>query len=183
MPRSQIPPDLNPGRFPGSFFDVAKAVLIAPKAFFSTMSRNGGFANPTLFLLACVGVHSLLARPFMRAPGFFFQNILMGMIVPFVTAGIMFIILTRLFKSPGTYEATFRINACVSAVGLLSWIPVAGMFLELYRFYLIVIGLRTVYTIKTSRAVITIVLTLIVYTVLFRMLTNVTGVQFIKLSG
>ena len=33
----EIPSDFDPGRFFGSFFNVAKAVLITPKVFFLTL--------------------------------------------------------------------------------------------------------------------------------------------------
>ncbi len=183
MPVFETPPDFNPSHFPGSFFDVAKAVLIAPKDFFSNMTRHGNMANPIIFLFGCVGVHTLLARPFHHIPGLFLNNVLMGVIVPFLTSGLFFLILTRLFHCRGTYEATFRMNAYASAVGLLTWIPVAGIFLEFYRLYVIIIGLRTIYAIKTSRAIITIFLTLIVYTVLFRIVYNITGGPFFSLPG
>ena len=183
MTSSEIPSDFDPGRFFGSFVNVAKAVLITPKVFFSTMARQGAFANPVTFLASCVVVHTLLAISLHRVPGLVVQNLFMGITIPFLTAGIFFLILTRLFNSPGTYEATFRINAYAAAVGLVTWIPVAGTFLELYRLYILVVGLRAVYAIKTSRAIITIFLTLIVYTVMFRVLSNLTGGQFMKLPG
>lgn len=182
---SEIPRDFDPGRFFGSFFDVAKAVLITPKVFFATMTRQGPFTNPFTFLFGCVVVHTLLAGLLHRVPGpnLFIQNLFMGITLPFLTAGIFFLILTRLFNSPGTYEATFRLNAYASAVGLVTWIPVAGIFIELYRLYILVVALRAVYAIKTSRAVITIFLTLIAYTVLFKLLYNISGGQLIKPLG
>ena len=185
MTNSKIPTDFNPGCFLGSFFDVARAILLTPKVFFSTMDRRSAFVNPFIFLVSCVVAHTFLAGLLHRVPGpgLFLQNLFMGIAIPFLTAGIFFLILTRVFNSPGTYKATFRINAYAAAVGLVTWIPVAGIFLELYRLYILVVGLRAVYAIKASRAVITIFLTLIVYTVMFRVLSNLTGGQFIKLPG
>jgi hypothetical protein len=180
---SQVPSDFNPNRFLGSLFDVAKAVLITPKVFFSTMARQGPLTHPVLFLITSVVVHTLLAHPFHQMPGLVYQNLFMGITLPFLTAGIVFLLLTRLFNSSGTYEATFRVNAYAAAVGLVSWIPVIGLFLELYRLYIIVVGLRSIYAIKTTRAIIAIFLTFIIYTVLFRMLFNATGGQFMNLPG
>jgi len=183
MASAENPSDLDPSRFLSSFIDVAKAVLLTPKVFFSVMVRQGAFTHPVTFLVSCVLVHTFLAGLIHRAEGLVFQNLVMGITHPFLTAGIFFLILTRLFHSPCTYGATFRINAYASAVGLVTWIPVAGPFFELYRLYILVVGLRTIYEIKTSRAVTTIFLTLVVYTVMFRVLYNVTGGQFIKLPG
>jgi hypothetical protein len=183
MASAENPSDFDPSRFLSSFIDVAKAVLLNPKVFFSAMVRQGTFTHPVTFLVSCVTVHTFLADLIHRSEGLVFQNLVMGITNPFLTAGIFFLILTRLFDSPGTYGATFRINAYASAVGLVTWIPVVGPFLELYRLYILVVGLRTIYEIKTSRAVITIFLTLVVYTVMFRVLYNVTGGQLITLPG
>ncbi|MBW2075773.1 MAG: YIP1 family protein [Deltaproteobacteria bacterium] len=127
------------------------------------METEGGLRNPTIFLACCVLIHSLIIGLVCQKQILIILNIVGGVGMPFVTAGILFLIITRLFKASGTYEATFRVNAYAAATALFSWIPLVGFFLECYRLYLIVIGLSRVFSIRTSRAVLAMVITIIIY--------------------
>ena len=86
MTSSDIPSDFDRGRFLGSFIDVAKAVLISPKVFFSTMDRQGAFANPVTFLASCVvqDGHGMLPMLAHSRKAFIFikvVNLLTGLLV------------------------------------------------------------------------------------------------------
>jgi len=100
--------------------------------------------------------------------------------MPFVTAGIVFFIITRLFKAPGTYEAAFRVNAYSATTALFSWIPFLGFFLELYRFYLIALGLSCAFSIRVTRAFLAIAITLFVYLSAFSAIAYIAGGQLPK---
>ena len=173
--------DFDPKNFLSSFFQIARAVLLSPKAFYEGMKTDGGLRNPLLFLVCCVAIHTAIASLFVKQPVVLF-NVVYGILMPFVTAGVLFLILTRIFKAPGTFEAAFRVTAYAAATALLSWIPVAfrtdvsaspgtlfsliawtGLFIEFYRLYLIALGLSRTFSVTVSRAALAIVITAFIY--------------------
>ena len=91
------------------------------------------------------------------------RTLALGLIFPLITAGILFLIITRVFKVPGSYETAFRINAYASAVNLLTWLPLIGVLFEFYRIYLIVVGLSCTFSIRMTRALLVILLTMAIY--------------------
>jgi hypothetical protein len=174
--------DFEPKNFLNSFFQIAKAVLLSPKAFYEGMNTEGGLRNPFIFLVCCVVIHTAIASLFVTNQPVVFFNVVYGILMPFVTAGVLFFILTRFFKAAGTFEAAFRVNAYAAATALLSWIPVAfrtegsaspgtlfslialtGLFIEFYRLYLIAIGLSRTFSVTVSRAALAIVITAFIY--------------------
>ena len=169
------PTDFTPGNFLSSFFLTAKAVLLSPGSFYEGMNREGGLRNPFLFLACCVLIHTLIVGLWLKNQSLVASNLLFGLVLPFVTAGILFLLITRLFKASGTYEMAFRVNAYAAAVSLLSWVPMAGILLEFYRVYLIVVGLSGTFSIKASRAFMAVVLTIFVYMAASAALYHITG--------
>ena len=91
------------------------------------------------------------------------RTLILGLIFPLITAGILLLIITKVFKASGSYETAFRVNAYASAVNLLSWLPILGLLFEFYRIYLIVIGLSYAFSIKITHAFLAIVLTMAIY--------------------
>ena len=170
-----IPTDFAPGNFLSSFFLTTKGVLLSPGRFYEGMNREGGLRNPFLFLTSCVLTHTLIVGLWLKNQSLIASNLLFGLVLPFVTAGILFFFITKLFKGSGTYEMAFRVNAYAAAVALLSWVPMAGMLLEFYRIYLIVVGLSSAFSIKASRSFIAVVLTIFVYMAASAVLYHVTG--------
>jgi hypothetical protein len=170
-----IPTDFAPGNFLSSFFLTAKGILLSPGRFYEGMNREGGLRNPFLFLTCCVLTHTLIVGLWLKNQSLIASNLLFGLVLPFVTAGILFFFITRLFKGSGTYETAFRVNAYASAVALLSWIPIVGILLEFYRVYLIVVGLSSTFSIKASRSFMAVVLTISVYMAASAALYHITG--------
>jgi len=166
--------EFDPKDFLASFLRTAKLVFLTPKDFFLGMKKHGGFRNPSLFLAACVLVHASLTGFFLRSPIMVVKGSLLGILFPFLTAAILFFIITKLFKVPGSYETTFRVNAYAATISLLSWIPALGLFLEAYRLYLLTVGLTSVFAIKTPRAVLAILLTLAVFVLASGVIAHVT---------
>jgi hypothetical protein len=158
--------DFEPDRFFTNFFRTAKAVLLSPKPFYEGMKKEGGLWNPLIFLACCLVFHTLVVVILSKNPSLMAQNLSLGLVMPFVTAGILFFILTRLFKAPGTFEGAFRVNAYAGAVSLLSWVPLAGFLLEFYRVYLIIVGLSFAFSTKASRTFLAVVMTLVIYMLL-----------------
>jgi len=177
-PEQDSPTDFAPNNFLISFFRTAKAVLFSPGLFYERMKTDGGLRNPFLFLICCVLINALIVSLFVRNQNIIAFNVINGILMPFVTAGILFFIITRLFKAPGTYEAAFRVNAYAAATALVSWIPLIGIFLQFYRFYLIALGLSRVFSIRVSRAFLAIVITVIIYiVVLGPIMAQILGTQ------
>lgn len=167
--------DFEPHDFLSSLFRTAKAILFSPKRFFEGMKREGGLRNPFIFLACCVLIHTVIVGLSLKNQSLIASNLVFGMVQPFVTAGILFFIITRLFKASGTYEMAFRANAYSAAVALLSWLPLVGVILEFYRIYLIVLGLSGTFSIKTSRAFLAVAITLVVYMILGTTIGHITG--------
>lgn len=174
------PSDFAPGNFLSSLFLTAKAILFSPRLFYEGMNREGGLRNPFLFLTCCVLIHTLIAGLLLQDKSLIASNLLFGIVLPFATAGILFFFITKLFRGSGTYEMAFRVNAYSAAVALLSWIPMAGMLLEFYRIYLIVVGLSNAFSIKASRAFMAVVLTIFVYMAASSAVYHITGGQWPK---
>ncbi|MDY6952038.1 MAG: YIP1 family protein [Thermodesulfobacteriota bacterium] len=167
--------DFEPKHFLASLFAMAKAVLLSPRSFFDGMKTQGGFRNPLMFLMCCIIVHSLLAGLMVQNVAFMGRNLILGMVMPFVTAGLFLFFLTQFFRASGTFEAAFRVNAYAGAISLLSWLPLVGLILEFYRIYLLVVGLRATFSVKVSRAFLTVLMTLFTYMMLGAAIFHATG--------
>jgi hypothetical protein len=146
-----------------SFYCVSKAVLLSPRVFFPAMKKDGNFRQPFIYMLVCVLFHILIFGVLHKDPELMLRSLFLGILFPLITAGILFIIVTRLFKSEGSYEAAFRVNAYASAVNLVTWLPLVGLLFELYRIYLIVIGLNAVFSIPMPQSFLAVLLTMAVY--------------------
>jgi hypothetical protein len=95
--------------------------------------------------------------------------------MPFITAWILYIIVTGLFKGSGTYEAAFRVIAYSAATALISWVPMGGFVLEFYRLYMIAFGLSYVFSVKFSKTLLAVGITVVIYVVVFSLLNIMTG--------
>jgi len=122
--------EFDPKNFFPRFFRTSKAILLSPKVFFQEMRRDGGFLNPFLYLLSCIVFHVLIFGLLQKNPLFMLRTLILGLIFPLITAGILLLIITKVFKASGSYETVFRINAYASAVNLLSWLPLIGLLFE-----------------------------------------------------
>jgi hypothetical protein len=141
------------------------------------MKTEGGLQNPALFLVCCVLIHTLFVGLSVRDQTIIVRNMTYGIAMPFLTAGILFLFITRFFKTSGTYEAAFRVNAYAAAVNLVTWIPMVGLILEFYRLYLIAWGLSHAFSIRVSRAALAIIMTMLTYIVLGYVVFHVLGIR------
>jgi hypothetical protein len=178
-PEQDVPTDFTPNNLLISFLRTARAVFFSPGLFYERMKTHGGMRNPLLFLICCVMINALLGSLWIKDQAIIVRNIAFGIGMPFVTAGILFLIITRLFKAAGTYEAAFRVNAYAAALNLLSWIPILWLFvlIELYRVYVIALGLSRTFSIRVPRALLAIVLTGITYWALGSFVAHILGIQ------
>jgi hypothetical protein len=162
-PEQDAPTDFAPNNFLISFFRTAKAVLFSPRLFYERMKTDGGLRNPFLFLICCVLIHTLGASLYVKNQTIIALNVVNGIVMPFVTAGILFMIITRLFKASGSYEMSFRVCAYAAATALFSWIGYVGLFVEFYRLYLIGLGLSRTFSVRVFQTVLALVLTVMIY--------------------
>ena len=167
--------EFDPRDFMTSFRVVAAGVLLSPRAFFQEMRRTGGMMAPFLFMLACLVIHTLIVGLLHKDMALIGRNLALGLTFPFITAGLSFVLLTRLFQARGTFEAAFRVNAYAAAINLLSWFPMVGVLLEFYRLYVITIGLSTVFETKPWKALVALVLIVGLYIVLASRLGTALG--------
>ena len=167
--------EFDPKNLFSSFFRTSKTILLSAKVFFKGMRKDGGFLNPFLYLLYCIVFHVLVFGLLQKNPMFMLRTLILGLIFPLITAGILFLIITKLFKASGSYENAFRVNAYASAVNLLTWLPLIGLLFEFYRIYLIVIGLSFAFSIKMTRAFLAIVLTIAIYIIAAAAISHFTG--------
>jgi hypothetical protein len=160
---TEVMRDFDPGRPLASFARTVGAVLLSPGAFFPRMRRDAGFLPPFLFMTICLGAHVAAVWLLRTDLVLVERNLAMGLLFPFLTAAILHLVLTRIFRAGGAYQVAFRVNAYAAAVNVFSWIPMAGMLLELYRVYLLAVGLAAAYRTKTSHAFGAIAITLLIY--------------------
>jgi hypothetical protein len=169
--------EFEPKNFFPSFFRTSKAVLLSPRVFYQGMRTEGSFLNPFLYMLCCVIFHVLVFGLLQRNFGLMFRNLLLGMAFPLITAGFLFFIVTKVFKASGSYETAFRVNAYASAVNLVTWLPFVGLLFELYRIYLIVVGLSAGFSLKMGRSLLAIVLTMAAYIMAAAVIGHLRGGQ------
>ena len=174
--------EFEPDNFLSSLFVTAKQVIFSPRRFYEGMKMDGGLRNPFIFLVSCVLVHTVTVGIIHKSHAMAMINLATGLVMPAVTAGILFFIITRVFKVPGTFETAFRVNAYSAAPPALSGISILGgglallgLLLELYRIYLIVLGLSCTYRVKTSRALLAVVITLFTYMGMFWTIAHIAG--------
>ncbi|MFH1082963.1 MAG: YIP1 family protein [Pseudomonadota bacterium] len=141
------------------------------------MRTEGSFLNPFLYMLCCVIFHVFVFGLLQRNFGLMFRNLLLGMAFPLITAGFLFFIVTKVFKASGSYETAFRVNAYASAVNLVTWLPFVGLLFELYRIYLIVVGLSAGFSLKMGRSLLAIVLTMAAYIMAAAVIGHLRGGQ------
>ncbi len=171
----QLNNEFDSKNFFSSFFRTSKAIILSPKVFFQGMRRDGGFLNPFLYLLSCIVFHVLVFGLLQKDPMFMLRTLILGLIFPMITAAILFLIITKVFKVSGSYETAFRVNAYASMVNLLTWLPLIGLLFEFYRIYLIVLGLSFAFSIKMTRAFLAILITMAIYIIAAAAISHFTG--------
>lgn len=163
--------EFNTKDFINSFIGVAKTVLTKPKDFYQNMPTTGGFSPSVSFLAVCLGVSGILASIITGGnPIVFLKFLIVGLVFSFIGAGMLHFIAQKLFFGQGEYEGTYRVVAYAGAVDLLIWIPFVGILAALYGLYLQVVGLEKVHEITIGQALVTVLITLAIYLILFILL-------------
>jgi hypothetical protein len=154
--------------FIGGFLSTARSVLLSPRMFFSNMPVEGGLLGPYVFFLLCTGFSFLVSLLLSTAGNGAFAPgtvlvMALALVMPFVSAALLNLGFTKLLRTSGSYEATFRVICYANAANLLAWIPVFFILvlLQFYEIYLCALGLSTVHRTSMGRALLVIVGTVI----------------------
>jgi hypothetical protein len=146
------------------FLSTAKAVLLRPRSFFPSMPVEGGLFGPYVFFLFCTTFSFVVSICLTLAiSGSISPWILLVMFaaiwMPFVSAGVLNFLFTKLLRTGGSYEATFRVVCFASAVNLFAWIPVFFVILlfQCYEIYLSALGLSIVHRTRLGQALLVVV--------------------------
>lgn len=149
--------------------------MTKPKEFFRGMARQRDFINPAVYALICGFISAVLGGLVGLVFGSIFfaligneaaagsgiLNFLFGVILApiyiavglVITAGIYHLLVLLLVRpSNGGFEATFRVVCYVSAIQLLTWIPIVNIIAVIYGLYVAYFGIREVHATTNQRA-------------------------------
>jgi len=162
------------------FLKTAKTVLFSPRKFFSSMPVEGGLLGPYVFFLFCtmfsfiVSVCLTLAMSGTFSP-WIFLVMFAALWMPFISAAILNLLFTKLLRTGGSYEATFRVVCYASAVNLFAWIPDFFVILlfQFYEIYLSALGLSVVHRTGLGQALLIVIGTLLTVSVIITMLARI----------
>ncbi len=154
---------------------------MAPRNFFSDSVLSATWQEPVIYMVVCVLVHVTMVALLSRNIAFATRSLVMGLCFPFITAAILFLILTRVFKAAGSYLAALQVTAYVSAVTLFSWMSGVGLVLEFYRIYLMSVGLALIFSVRMFQAFCAIAGTMAAYIVGSLLLNAVSGGRLLEL--
>ena len=159
-----IQPEPSGGGLLRGFLSTAKAVLLSPRRFFPSMPVEGGLLGPYVFFLFCTTFSFVVSICLTLAmSGSISSWILLVMFaaiwMPFVSAGILNFLFTKLLRTGGSYEATFRVVCYASAVNLFAWFPVFFVILlfQFYEIYLSALGLSIVHRVSVGQALLVVI--------------------------
>lgn len=146
------------------FLGTVKAVLLSPRKFFPSMPVEGGLLGPYVFFLFCtlfsfvVNIGLTLAMSGAISP-WILLVLFAAIWMPFVSAAILNLLFTKLLRTGGSYEATFRVICYASAVNLFAWIPIVLiiLLLQFYEIYLSALGLSVVHRTGFGQALLVVI--------------------------
>ena len=161
------------------FLETAKAVLLSPRKFFPNMPVGGGLLGPYVFFLMCTTFSLVISLVLTLVTGGEFTPwlvlvILGALCMPFFSAAILTLLFTKLLRTGGTYEATFRVICYASAVNLFAWIPDVFVILlfQFYEIYLSALGLSIAHKTSLGQALLVVVGTLLTVSVTILFMTR-----------
>lgn len=157
-----------------AFTDTVKESLLNPTEFYSKLPSLGGFKEPLIYGIICIGSVSILNQIWSmllgKGSGGFggaLLSLLLAMVVAPITAALIMIIgsgvihlcLTLLGGASENYEATFRVVAYSQGTALLGIVPVLGAMVgAIWNICIVTVGLREVHGAGTGQAIAAILL-------------------------
>jgi hypothetical protein len=144
------------------------------------MPVEGGLLGPYVFFLFCTTFSFVVSICITLAiSGSISPWILLVMFaaiwMPFVSAGVLNFLFTKLLRTGGSYEATFRVVCYASAVNLFAWIPVFFVILlfQFYEIYLSALGLSIVHRTSIAQALLVVIGALLAISVMVTLAARV----------
>jgi hypothetical protein len=144
------------------------------------MPVEGGLLGPYVFFLLCtmfsfvVSICLTLAMSGSFSPWIFL--VMFGALwMPFVSAAILNLVFTKLLRTGGSYEATFRVICYSSAVNLFAWIPdfLIILLFQFYEIYLSALGLSVVHRTSLVQALLVVIGALLTISVIITMAARI----------
>jgi hypothetical protein len=162
------------------FLGTARAILLSPRKFFPSMPVEGGLVGPYFFFLFCTtfsfvaSICLTLAMSGSISP-WILLVLFAAIWMPFVSAAVLNFLFTKLLRSGGSYEATFRVICYASAVNLFAWIPAFLVILlfQCYEIYLSALGLSIVHRTSVGQALLVVIGALLTISVIITLLARV----------
>ena len=161
----------NTNRFTlGFYFQALTRMLSSPSRFFSEMPIDTGFRQPLGFLIisglffAGASLTTLSENQILMG-GILFVN---AVAMPFVTAGITFMVITMTMGKRVSFPRLFSIYAYATGVTLLaSWIPLFVWLTEPWKWMLLIIGLVKGCGFKWMQAILLVAVSIFIAVLLF----------------
>lgn len=130
--------------YPGRAMDI----LRHPRKFFDQMPSEGGFIEPSIFLLLSAGIYALLQAIAKFNPALLILTTLTSVVSVVLASGIIWFA-CKFFGGKGTFESTFRVLSYSKATLLFAWVtlgpvPIGGLASIGYCIYLNILGLEEV---------------------------------------
>lgn len=145
----------------GFYRDVVK-ILLYPGQFFEEMPDLKQKREAVTFLCICVSIYSAAATIFAYENHFFYFLMFLanGLLIPIVTFAALFLVLF-LTGAGRTAHATVLCIVAYAGVSLLfAWIPGMAPFAEIYKYYLVGLGLLKTGKMSLARAIATLLATI-----------------------
>ncbi len=164
MATTESEPRAGIERFPALW----QRVVTAPHGFFADMPLTGGLGEPTLFLALCAAIDAVGHLILGAGVAGMIASFVGQMIAAFVLAALLVLVAQHLFEGRGGYEPTFRVVAYAWAPLVVAWLPGVGSLALVYAAYLMLRGLERVQAQDTTRAALTLVISLAILWILAR---------------
>ena len=125
-----------------TFYKDAVQILINPKAFYESMQAEKDRQAVYTFLVISALLYSVAASFFARDQQlvFLLSFFLHGSLLPFILAAMLYLIILLLQVRVG-YGLALAINAYANTALIFAWIPGMAPFAEIFRYYLIGVGI------------------------------------------
>lgn len=126
----------------GMFYRDALKVLINPRAFYNSMQVEKDTQTIYTFLILTALLYSVAASFFARDQQlvFLLSFFLHGSLMPFILAAILYLIMLMFQVSIG-YGLALGISAYANTALFFAWIPGMAPFAEIFRYYLMGVGI------------------------------------------
>jgi len=148
--------------FVGALFGTIKKVMLEPAETFEGMKREGGVGAPLFFFIIITiianVVNIVLSMGFAIVP-----VVVIGLIGPFIGAGIIHVMLMILGAAKYSYETTFRTVCYGNAPNALGIVPVIGAIVGgIWGLIVTIIGLSKSQETSTFKAAVAVILPAVV---------------------